>query len=61
MLPMPGRNVFTTDPVASIVASASGFATRFVTGTCTMFVSNTGTMLVTTPVTRFVATGSRVT
>src|ERR1035438_4105319 len=37
MLPMPGMNVLTTEPVASIAASASGLATRFVTSTCTMF------------------------
>jgi hypothetical protein len=32
---MPGAKVFTMDPVASMVASASGLATRLVTGTCT--------------------------
>jgi hypothetical protein len=40
---MPGKNVFTTDPVAAIVASTSGLSTRLVTGTCTTFVMNTGT------------------
>src|SRR5512133_1624873 len=60
MDPTPGAKVFTTEPAASIVAVASGLATRLVTGTWTKFVMKTGTTLVTTAVTRFVATGSRV-
>ena len=59
MLPMPGAKVLTTGPVASMVATASGLATRLVTGTCTTFVDSTGTKFVTTVATRFVATGSR--
>src|SRR5512138_744792 len=59
MLPMPGANVFTTAPVAAIVASASGLATRFVTGTLTRFVSNTGTTLVSVISTKFVANDTR--
>ncbi|OQC23710.1 MAG: hypothetical protein BWX68_02660 [Verrucomicrobia bacterium ADurb.Bin063] len=56
---MPGAKVFTTDPAALIAASASGLATRLVTGTWTRFVMYTGTTLVTMAVTMFVATGSR--
>src|ERR1041384_51322 len=60
MLPIPGANVFITDPAAPIAASTSGFATKFVTGTWTTFVIKTGTRFVTVAVTKLVATGSRV-
>ena len=58
----PGRaaiNSFTTPPVASIVATTPGLATRFVIATGIKWVSNTGMVFVTKTVTRFVATGSR--